>query len=285
MEHFPAHGKTSATRYIVLTDNVFMLFEPKQKKLDQVLLVAWSFLYSLVKVKLTKGKFVQLSWRGQEDVENSCEQTLEVFENAEELVGGIVEKMQKLGGIKVRSLTESSIAPAVKGELKEEDVTVKAMAQLDINKINENIALCESSMGTELSVSAVQTLMLLYQKAIEYYSALDDPVHHIYVKKLQDLLQTKEVQHLLASPSKEEKRVQEEDIVSSLVLVSPAKKAAEPKVDVPPPQEQKKEDAGEAEPKKGEEDAGGAEPKKGEAEPKKEEEAAQKDVFKIEDSV
>lgn len=40
----------------------------------------------------------------------------------------------------------------------------------------------------KLNLNLINTLMMLYQKAIEYYSAMESPHFEIYLNKLKDLL-------------------------------------------------------------------------------------------------
>jgi hypothetical protein len=47
----------------------------------------------------------------------------------------------------------------------------------------------ESAINNDLSMSNVQTLTTLYQKAIEYYSALDDLMFNDFLNRMQSLLQ------------------------------------------------------------------------------------------------
>ena len=59
------------------------------------------------------------------------------------------------------------------------EVTREALNEMDIHEIMNNVELYEQEVaqsvsGEALSLSKVQTLITLYQKAIEYYSAFDD---------------------------------------------------------------------------------------------------------------
>ncbi len=45
---------------------------------------------------------------------------------------------------------------------------------MDINQIMENIALVESKMTEQINLNLVNTLMMLYQKCIEFFSAVDN---------------------------------------------------------------------------------------------------------------
>ncbi len=185
----------------MVSDNAFLLLEPRKGNAGELLLVAWSFLYSLTRLRKAGPEALRLSWRSVDSPDNECQQTLEIMDgDPADLAEVMVSRLQRLGA---RLAEPKGVSSSLnKGAMiNEDDVTMKSVARMDINEINENIALFESSMEGNLSISAVQTLTLLYQKAIEYYSAMDNPIHAAYVKKLRDLMQSKEVQDLL-SPEK-----------------------------------------------------------------------------------
>lgn len=54
-------------------------------------------------------------------------------------------------------------------------------------------------MNNDLSLSTVQTLTTLYQKAIEYYSAFDDLLYNDFLNRMQSLLQREDIQMVLNS--------------------------------------------------------------------------------------
>eukprot|EP00826_Nyctotherus_ovalis_P019136 TRINITY_DN1584_c0_g2_i1.p1 TRINITY_DN1584_c0_g2~~TRINITY_DN1584_c0_g2_i1.p1 ORF type:complete len:310 (+),score=61.30 TRINITY_DN1584_c0_g2_i1:652-1581(+) len=188
-EIYTSVDKVSPMRVIVLTDNALVILEPNEGSFSDAVLVAWGFLYSLVKLNVTNKNSLAFYWMPKGGGAKRWRQSFQV-ESAESLAKEVVSRVGKL---------EVSVKEESTGVFEEEEVTPKAIAKLDINKINENIALCESSLELEPSISKFQTLMLLYQKAVEYYSAVQNPVHELYVKRLQKLIQTAQVQNLLPS--------------------------------------------------------------------------------------
>lgn len=64
---------------------------------------------------------------------------------------------------------------------------------MDIEQIQEHIAVYEDALVRELSLSNIQTLTTLYQKAIEYYSAFDDMMFNNILNKMQSLLQREDI--------------------------------------------------------------------------------------------
>ena len=86
-----------------------------------------------------------------------------------------------------------------KKTLKESEVTKDVIAAMDIEQILEHIAAYESAINNDLSLSTVQTLTTLYQKAIEYYSAFDDLLYNDFLNRMQSLLQREDIQIVLNS--------------------------------------------------------------------------------------
>ena len=75
---------------------------------------------------------------------------------------------------------------------------------MDIHEIMNNVELYEQEVaqsvsGEALSLSKVQTLITLYQKAIEYYSAFDDHQFVDIKNRMQSVLQRPEIEALMVS--------------------------------------------------------------------------------------
>lgn len=154
-EVYNSPNRASSECTAVLTDDIFLLLEPKSEDGKSGVLVAWGFLESLAAAEVVGTNFVSLSWRPRDDSRRLWKQTFEAAEG-QKLAAAIVERMKKLDNI--------SMKEGKKIMLSEEEVTMKSIAKLDINKINENIAFCESSLESDPSLSKLQTLTLLYQK-------------------------------------------------------------------------------------------------------------------------
>ena len=64
----------------------------------------------------------------------------------------------------------------------------------------------EDGQGEGLTLSTVQTLITLYQKAIEYYSAMDNQLYIDVRNRMQSLLARPDVEALMSSAQDEIKR-------------------------------------------------------------------------------
>ena len=79
---------------------------------------------------------------------------------------------------------------------------------MDIQQIIENmhiyeeeIARQESAEKGSISLSTVQTLVTLYQKAIEYYSAFDDNLYNDVLGRMKALIERPEIDALMNNAS------------------------------------------------------------------------------------
>jgi len=153
-EKFIETNTISENRVIVITDDIFLLLEKEKKNPKQGNLVAWGFLYSLLKLRIIDASTIEFCWLSISDTKNCWRQFFIIEEGAITLAEGIVERMKRLEKINV-----------VKNLLiREDEVQPKSVMQIDINEINHNIAIYESSLEAEPSLTKFQTLMLLYQK-------------------------------------------------------------------------------------------------------------------------
>lgn len=84
-----------------------------------------------------------------------------------------------------------------KPDLTLEDVNVNAFKNLDKQELINTIEEIEKKGKVKLDPETMDCSMRLYQKAIEFFSALNDPLYDVYLKKLQDYLQRENVQEFL----------------------------------------------------------------------------------------
>lgn len=157
-EKFFVRSCVSPERLMLLADNVFLLLEPIQLNSNLSVLVAWGFLYSLMRVKVMGENCVSLLWMPKGDSGKGWEQVFEV-EDKDKLIEAITTRMQRLDQIQIVRENYKK-RPAIE----EDEVTIRGIADMDINAVNETMALYESSLEVEPSISKFQTLILLYQK-------------------------------------------------------------------------------------------------------------------------
>ena len=61
----------------------------------------------------------------------------------------------------------------------------------------QEIISMESQGDGQISLSAVQTLITLYQKAIEYYSAVDDNLYNDVLGRMKSLIERPDIDALM----------------------------------------------------------------------------------------
>ena len=94
------------------------------------------------------------------------------------------------------------------------EVTKEAIMEMDINELLANMQAYEAEVllsetsepGEGLTISTVQTLITLYQKAIEYFSAMDNNLYVDVRNRMQQLLARPDVEALMTSAQEEQKR-------------------------------------------------------------------------------
>jgi len=187
-------------RYIIIAESYFLNFESVDKKKNTIKLLAWAHVQSIANIKKNKenDKTLVFTWHDQTK-KDGYSQNIFVVEEAKQLIDTIVKMGQKYG-VKVSKTVKKE------KDLKISDVTAKNYADMNIEELLDNIAFLESKLEKELTIDVVNLLMNLYQKAVEYFSAFNDPSFEDYVDKLHYLLSREDVQVVLQSKEEVEKK-------------------------------------------------------------------------------
>lgn len=179
-------------RYLVLSQSNLLNFEIIDKKENKMKLISWANLQSLLNIKRKKDEqfTLILTWKDAHKSEGLTQ--IVALEQASKFCELIIRNMKSFGVKISKNIIKQP-------DLTLDDVTVKAYDQIDIMDLLENITILESRLPEEFTIDIVNTLMMLYQKAVEYYSALNDPMYDDYLEKLHLLLSREDVQILLRS--------------------------------------------------------------------------------------
>ncbi|TNV81344.1 hypothetical protein FGO68_gene13949 [Halteria grandinella] len=205
-------------RSIVVTPSALLLFESHKHQSRSVgMLIAWASLHRLDRVRrniTSRPQFLTLQWS-----DNAKPWIMHIFiteGREEQFVGHLVTQMANLG-VGVEKVRKNQT------KIKESDVTKEAIAQMDIEQLQEHILDYEDEIASyDLSLSTIQTLTTLYQKAIEYYSALDRLEQTTdYLERMQSLLARDDVQIVLNS-YEEEKSKQQREMLDKLNMAQMA---------------------------------------------------------------
>lgn len=92
------------------------------------------------------------------------------------------------------------------------EVNDKAIKKTDVNELLKHVQEAELAMDRHVSSKTVKNLMDSYQKAIEYYSALDNKCFEDFLNRMTNLFKKEEVQRALAQPDEEEEKEHTENI-------------------------------------------------------------------------
>ena len=86
------------------------------------------------------------------------------------------------------------------------EVNDKAIKNTDANQILKQVADAEHAVELQVSSKSVKNLMNSYQKAIEYYSALDNKCFEDFLSRMTNMFQRDDIQKALAQPEEEEEK-------------------------------------------------------------------------------
>lgn len=183
------------SRYLVISEAHFLTLEPKSNEnQSMVSLVSWAPLTALMKLNRRKNSqnstTIILSWHDYRRKEG----LLQIIQMNEE--GKFVELLLK--NVK-RFHVQVEKTVFKRPDLRLEDVTVQVFRKLDRQELISTIEEIEKKAAVRMDPEIMDSSMRLYQKAIEYFSALNDPLYDVYLRKLQEFLQKENVKEFLES--------------------------------------------------------------------------------------
>lgn len=92
-----------------------------------------------------------------------------------------------------------------KSKILASEVNDKALQKTDVFALIKQITDAEQEMKLNVTNKTVKNLMDLYQKAIEYYSALDNNTFEDFLNRMTNLFKREDVQQVLSQPDEEVK--------------------------------------------------------------------------------
>lgn len=197
----PTNFKETGVSKLVISNTHFFHVQDFQGKAGH--LVSYGTLKGIKYIKTSRdNKKLSINWRGPVDL-------IQVFKssNAIEIAEVILTSLQKKG-IKTKRLKLNQQL------IKEEDVSPQWALRVKINEIESEIIETELELERELVKNKINALIQLYQKAIEYYSALGDDKFDGYLGKIRGLMGNPDVLKALTEESqvvvKEESNIAKE---------------------------------------------------------------------------
>ena len=179
-------------RKIVITDNFVLLFCNKNLyELDQLKLIFVGPITSLVYIRqLAKNGIVLLKWitKGKGLGLNSYYIMQLKTEDGDYIVDTLIENLS-------RSSIDFNITNKINGNIKREG----SVPMVDINSVEEKVKQIENKINNKEDINKenISILVNLYEKAIQYYSALNNEKFKIYIKKLHNIYANNEYTSLL----------------------------------------------------------------------------------------
>ena len=179
-------------RKLLLTDNFVLLFCNKSLyDIDQLRLVFIGPITSLVHIRqLIKDGIVLLKWmvRGKGVGNNNIFQMELRTPDGDYIVDTLIENLSK------RSI-QFKVTNKIGSNIKREG----SVPMIEISLVEEEIKHLENKINNKEDVTkeSISVLVNLYEKAIQYYSALNDMKFEIFIKKLHNIYSNNEYTSLL----------------------------------------------------------------------------------------
>ena len=177
--------------YLVVTEHNLMMLKTDTKIKNVAKLQAWGSLAAIQKINhsLTANDQITMYWRR---VQNRKPWVLNVLmnQNSNDCISMIVKNLKR-EGITIKKEYEK------KRMILESEVTKNAIKNMKIDSVLLTIEQFEKKMEEQVNQATAQHLIALYNKAVEYYSALDDERHLEYLMKLQNLLKDETLQQVM----------------------------------------------------------------------------------------
>jgi hypothetical protein len=206
----PQNQKFFKDRALVVSHSMILELETNPQYPGQGHLICYASLFSLNTIKVAKSdnQKVTFEWKISENDIPLAQQFK--IPNFSEFIALALENTEKLGV----SIDRKIIRPI--SSISEEDVNSQALQKIKIKEITEGIIQHEVSIQDEISKDKINQLIELYQKAIEYYSAVNDQKFHIYLEKVRKLLSDEIMLDVLAGkppPKKNETKTLDDNKV------------------------------------------------------------------------
>jgi hypothetical protein len=177
----PQNPKFCRDRAIVVTHSMVLQLETNPQYPGLAHLVCYASLSSLQTVKMSKSdpEKVTFEWR-MPDSSTALAQQFKI-KSVNAFIELLMKNTQRLGiGAERRVLRPTA-------SISEEDVNAQALSRVKIGEINADIVQHEVDIQDEVTKEKVNELIDLYQRAIEYYSALNDAKYDMYLQKVRKL--------------------------------------------------------------------------------------------------
>ena len=178
-------------RKLLITDNFLLLFCPKNLyEIDKLKLVFVGPITSLLYIRqFYKDEIVLLKWIIKGKGLQSSSYTMQFkTQDGDYIVDTLIDNLSK------RSIN-FKVTNKIDGNIKREGT----VPMVEINLVEEEVKNLENKMKNKENITkeSISILVNLYEKAIQYYSALNDKRFEIFIKKIHDVYSNNEYTSLL----------------------------------------------------------------------------------------
>jgi len=158
---------------LTISDEYFCIYEPINKNKNKLLLIFYSSLRTLISFKKSLyGNIITLFWITNIKNINHEIKLISINDSvSNKIVDDLIEKIKKIG-------FKMDITKHKEGKLPE----------ININKTLKEILQFETQMKYSGNILIFNKLLSNYEKAVEYFSAINDKRYEMYTEKIKQLL-------------------------------------------------------------------------------------------------
>lgn len=158
---------------LTISDEYFCIYEPIYKNKTKLLLIFYSSLRTLISFKKSLyGNIITLFWiTNTKNINHEIKLTSINDSVSNKIVDDLIEKIKKIG-------FKMDITKHKEGKLPE----------ININKTLKEILQFETQMKLSENILIFNKLLSNYEKAVEYFSAINDKRYEMYTEKIKQLL-------------------------------------------------------------------------------------------------
>ena len=207
-ERYTINGnkEVQESRYLMISDIFFVLFDYEFLNKNNLKLIFWSNIKSLVGMReFVETDTCEFTWRIKKDRTYSMK--IDTTEG-DRIINLLIDNLKKFG-IEY-SITTKTLGP-------KEGV----IPPIDIDIVESQIREMEAKIVHEDTAEMVKFLMVLYEKAVQYYSAINNERYEIFTKKIKDMMAESKYRDVF---DKKEEDKKTEDKKDSIIKEEESKK-------------------------------------------------------------
>jgi hypothetical protein len=202
--------KAVKERMIVLTHTVVLVLELNNTYPGIGYLTSWATLQALhcIRRNIKEPEVVTFEWKQI----GECPSHKQVFriKDVNSFIQLLSKNMQKLGAVVKRH--------SAKKLFKEDEVNGKEIKKMNIEEILQAIEVYEDNFESVMNQSVINSLLELYQRAIEYFAAFNSNQYNIFLNRMHLILSNENVMNVLQGKTSVEERKEEIVVKSQKIL-------------------------------------------------------------------